>query len=79
MALGFSPHLPVSVCGTGALTIHTPFLATMFTYFPTKFQSLSPGHTNARDKLPSCVSVLNVLAATESLPFVHRLRLSASP
>ena len=31
MALGFSPHLPVSVCGTGAFRIHIPFLATTFT------------------------------------------------
>ena len=28
LALGFSPHLPVSVCGTGTLAYHTPFLAT---------------------------------------------------
>lgn len=27
LALGFSPHLPVSVCGTGALVYLTPFLA----------------------------------------------------
>ena len=31
MALGFSPHLPVSVCGTGAFRIHIPFLAITFT------------------------------------------------
>ena len=28
LALGFSPHLPVSVCGTGTLAYLTPFLAT---------------------------------------------------
>ena len=28
LALGFSPHLPVSVCGTGTLVYLTPFLAT---------------------------------------------------
>ena len=27
LALGFSPHLPVSVCGTGTLVYLTPFLA----------------------------------------------------
>ena len=27
LVLGFSPHLPVSVCGTGTSDIHTPFLA----------------------------------------------------
>ena len=58
MALGFSPHLPVSVCGTGASDIHTPFLATTFTCFPTKFQSFSPESTNPRDMLLCCVSVL---------------------
>ena len=35
LALGFSPHLPVSVCGTGTGHIHTPFLATDFLHFPT--------------------------------------------
>ena len=28
LALGFSPHLPVSVCGTGTLAYIMPFLAT---------------------------------------------------
>ena len=58
MALGFSPHLPVSVCGTGTLDIHTPFLATTSFCFPTMFRSLSPGATNARVRFPCCVSVL---------------------
>ena len=78
-ALGFSPHLPVSVYGTGAFNIHIPFLAASFIHFPTKFQSLSPGATNARDGIHSRVSILKYMAATESLPYVHRLRLSASP
>ena len=79
MALGFSPHLPVSVCGTGAEDIHIPFLATASLRFPTIFRSLSPGATNARVRIPCCVSMFKSLAATEYLPFVHRLRLSASP
>ena len=58
MALGFSPHLPVSVCGTGALDIHIPFLATASSCFPTLFQSLTPGSTNARVTIPHCVSIL---------------------
>ena len=58
MALGFSPHLPVSVCGTGALDIHIPFLATASSCFPTLFQSLTPGATNARVTIPHCVSIL---------------------
>ena len=48
-ALGFSPHPPVSVYGTGSLLIHIPFLATIYTQFPTKFRSLTPESTNARD------------------------------
>ena len=35
LALGSSPHLPVSVCGTGALISLTPFLATSPNCFPT--------------------------------------------
>ena len=35
MALEFSSHLPVSVCGTDTEEIHTPFLACVFIYFPT--------------------------------------------
>ena len=58
LALGFSPHLPVSVCGTGAYLIHIPFLADGFTHFPTKFRSLSPGSTNHRVTLSLCVSIL---------------------
>ena len=48
LALEFSSYLPVSVCGTGTLDIHKPFLAFVQTHFPTKFRSLSPGATNAR-------------------------------
>ena len=58
LVLGFSPHLPVSVCGTGAWDIHKPFLATIFIYFPTKFQSLTPRATNAWVRLQCCVSLL---------------------
>ena len=58
LALGFSPHLPVSVCGTGALNIHMPFLAACFVYFPTILQSLSPGSTIHRVKLHIRVSIL---------------------
>ena len=35
LALGSSPHLPVSVCGTGALAYTRTFLASSFTGFPT--------------------------------------------
>ena len=48
LALEFSSHLPVSVCGTGVLYIHKAFLALLYMYFPTKFRSLTPGATIAR-------------------------------
>ena len=48
LALEFSSYLPVSVCGTGIADIHKAFLALVYAYFPTKFQSLSPGATIAR-------------------------------
>ena len=59
MALGFSPHLPVSVCGTGAASVHIPFLATVSPDFPTKFQSLTPG-TNSPVPASPCVSILKL-------------------
>ena len=48
LALEFYSYLPVSVCGTGASDIHTAFLASVQTCFPTEFQSLTPGATIAR-------------------------------
>ena len=60
LALGFSPHLPVSVCGTGTLDIHKPFLAFVQTHFPTKFRSLSPWSTIPRVPLSPSVPLLKV-------------------
>ena len=48
LALEFSSYLPVSVCGTGSLDIHTAFLAFVYDCFPTNFRSLTTGSTNAR-------------------------------
>ena len=48
LALESSSYLPVSVCGTGVADIHKAFLAFIHAYFPTKFQSLTPGATIAR-------------------------------
>ena len=80
LALGFSPHLPVSVCGTGATSIPYTFSRQNFDLLP--YSNFSP----FRPTLPTVgldlclVSVyLTRLAATESLPYVHRLRLPASP
>ena len=44
LVLGFSPHLPVSVCGTGASDIHTPFLASEHLSLPySNFGPFRPG------------------------------------
>ena len=58
MALGFSPHLPVSVCGTGSIT-------NSHTFSRHKLQSLRlirlgyPRGDHRPVDLRSCVSVLN--------------------
>ena len=78
LALESSSYLPVSVCGTGSLHIHTAFLASFQVCFQLK-ASLTTEATIARPD-PSKVSLcLNVSEATEFLPYVHRLRVSASP
>ena len=79
MALGFSPHLPVSVCGTGAEIFIYLFSPLLHHASLLIFRSLSPRSTNAGVTAPHCVSIFKFLAATEYPPFVHRLRLSASP
>ena len=40
-ALGFSPHLPVSVCGTGTYNTIAAFLDGSLTDFPTNFRYAS--------------------------------------
>ena len=56
MALGFSPHLPVSVCGTGASINRMSFSRQCtITHFATYFRSLTPWSTIARVGLCSCV------------------------
>ena len=56
LALGFSPHLPVSVCGTGSLLNTTSFSRQCtITHFATYFRSLSPRSTIAAVGLCSCV------------------------
>ena len=57
-ALGFSPHLPVSVCGTGA-QLHTyTFSRHHLPLLPYYFQSLSPESTSPRDRVHIRVSIL---------------------
>ena len=59
MALGSSPHLPVSVCGTGA-RLHPVYLFSPPAPFASllEFQSLSTGSTSARLKVCIRVSIL---------------------
>ena len=80
LALESSSYLPVSVCGTGISNIHRAFLASIQVYLPySDFGPFRPGLPTP-GMYPSTVSLcLNPLMATESPPYVHRLRLSASP
>ena len=98
LTLGFSPHLPVSVCGTGTLDLtsgfswqrgiscfgsfaspsHLGLMTCGFAYMPASL--LRRGKTNSALNLSFCVptSFKRSLVVQESLPVVHRLRLSAS-
>ena len=80
LALGFSPHLPVSVCGTGASDIPHTFSRRRFGLLHL-FTGLTVDRVfhSTRSDLRLRVSVLKSSAVTEFLPCVHRLRLSASP
>ena len=80
LALESSSYLPVSVCGTGIADIHRAFLASIQVHLPySNFGPLQPGLPTP-GMYPSTVSLcLNLLMATESPPYVHRRRLSASP
>ena len=80
LALESSSYLPVSVCGTGIADIHRAFSPVSKSIFPTLISvPLQPGLPTP-GMYPSTVSLcLNLLMATESPPYVHRLRLSASP
>ena len=59
LALGFSPHLPVSVCGTDTTSIPHAFSRLITSDFATIFHSLTPGATNARYRLYSVSACLN--------------------
>ena len=59
LALGFSPHLPVSVCGTDTTSVPYAFSRLITPYFPTKFQSLTTRATNAGLQLYSVSAYLN--------------------
>ena len=54
LALGFSPHLPVSVCGTGTLAYIAPFLATEHRRLPYYiFGPLRPGQPTPGSGYPN--------------------------
>ena len=78
LALEFSSCLPVSVCGTDTGSIHKAFLALVHIYFGL-LSSLTPRNTNSGDIRFLGVPLLKLQVVTEYQPYVHRLRLSASP
>ena len=98
LTLGFSPHLPVSVCGTGTLDLASGFSwqreidCFRLLRHPITAQGYSmriclhtpltawTHSTNGVLNLSFCVptSFKQTLVVQESLPVVHRLRLSAS-
>ena len=60
LALGFSPHLPVSVCGTGTLAFLTPFLATWHRRLPYYiFGPLRPGRPTPGSGYPDVSACLS--------------------
>ena len=58
LALGFSPHLPVSVCGTGALYIPYAFSRRLLRLLPVYFRSLTTHYSSSGLKLCIRVSIL---------------------
>ena len=59
LALGFSPHLPVSVCGTGTLAFLRAFLASQHRglpyYISVPFARVNQRPGSAISKCPSCL------------------------
>ena len=59
LALGFSPHLPVSVCGTGTLAYTCAFLASGLRglpyYFSVPFAQVNQRLGSAIPKCPPCL------------------------
>ena len=58
LALGSSPHLPVSVCGTGALYIPYAFSRRLLRLLPVYFRSLTTHYSSSGLKLCIRVSIL---------------------
>ena len=59
LALGFSPHLPVSVCGTGTLVYLMPFLATGHLRLPYyNFGPFRPGQPTPGSGYPNVSACL---------------------
>ena len=80
LALEFSSHLRVSVCGTDISHIPAAFSRPHLHLLPYyNFSPLRPGLPSPGTSYLAVSATLNALMATEFLPYVHRLRLSASP
>ena len=63
----------------GRLSRHAAVLVSLQAHFPTCFRSLTTGSTILRLVALKVSLCLNLSVATEFQPYVHRLRVSASP
>ena len=94
-ALGFSPHPPVSVYGTGTINLIAAFLGTRLTSFVTLFTPLHAfdsddgfsyrplirlHHSSFRGiRFPNASLHFSLIAVQEFKPVIHRIRLATSP
>ena len=80
LALESSSYLPVSVCGTGSLVNSQSFSRLPLHVLPySSFGPLRPGLPTPGSHALRVSLCLTPKEATESQPYLHRLRLSASP
>ena len=84
LILGSSPHLPVSVCGTGiSIQYLQAFLVSvllgtslLYFHYPFRYESFL---FLAYLPLLRPLHLLSISVVQESLPAIHRVRFSASP
>ena len=83
LILGSSPHLPVSVCGTGTIynfyNLFSPVYFLVIRYLFSLYLSIRVFPLPRLPSIPVSVIVSKYIVVQESLPAVHRIRFSASP
>ena len=84
LILGSSPHLPVSVCGTGtqynAHNLFSPVCFLIIRYFIfSLYLSIRVFPLPRLSSTPVSVMLFKYFVVQEFLPAVHRIRFSASP